>query len=155
MKHLKYALLAFAATTALALPAHKAEAQVSISIGEPACPYGYYGYAPYRCAPYGYYGPEWFQGGRFRGAGRWYHGEPFHGQVNRNYDPRYGYRGGYPNHGGYQERPGQFQDFHGSHYSDPRGHYHNYNRHDNYDNHDNGGGRHDDNGGRHDDNRPR
>ena len=29
-------------------------AQVSINIGtEPACPYGYYGYAPYNCAPYG------------------------------------------------------------------------------------------------------
>ena len=29
-------------------------AQVSINIGtEPACPYGYYDYAPYNCAPYG------------------------------------------------------------------------------------------------------
>jgi hypothetical protein len=32
-----------------------AAAQVSINIGtEPACPYGYYDYAPYSCAPYGY-----------------------------------------------------------------------------------------------------
>jgi len=33
----------------------KAKAQISVNIGvEPACPYGYYDYAPYRCAPYGY-----------------------------------------------------------------------------------------------------
>jgi len=50
--------------------ASKAEAEVSINIGaEPACPYGYYDYAPYACAPSGYYGPEWFTGGVFVGAG--------------------------------------------------------------------------------------
>jgi hypothetical protein len=138
MKHLKFALLALTASLFLAIPAApKASAQISIGIGvgEPACPYGYYGYAPYRCAPYGYYGPEWFYGGHFRGAGRWYHGEPFHGQVNRDFDPRYGYHGGFPDRGEYHDRPGQFQDFHGSHYSDPRGHYHGNDHHDAYDHH--------------------
>jgi len=53
----------------------KTEAQVSVDIGvAPACPYGYYDYAPYSCAPYGYYGPEWFTGGVFIGAGPWFHG---------------------------------------------------------------------------------
>ena len=34
-----------------------ARAQISINIGvQPACSYGYYGYAPYSCAPMGYYG---------------------------------------------------------------------------------------------------
>ena len=44
--------------TLLSIPS-SAPAQVSINIGpEPACPYGYYDYAPYNCAPYGYYRPE-------------------------------------------------------------------------------------------------
>ena len=51
----------------------KTEAQVSVDIGvAPACPYGYYDYAPYSCAPYGYYGPEGFTGGVFIGAGPWF-----------------------------------------------------------------------------------
>ena len=46
-------------------------AQVVVGIGvAPACPYGYYDYAPYSCSPYGYYGPDWFNGGIFIGAGR-------------------------------------------------------------------------------------
>jgi hypothetical protein len=112
-----------------AFPATKsAEAQISfhIGIGEPpACPYGYYGYAPYHCAPYGYYGPEWFHGGAFIGAGRWYHGDGhFVGHVNRSFDPRYGYHGGYPEHGGYHEPDDHFHNFHGSHMADPHGRYH-------------------------------
>jgi hypothetical protein len=38
---------------------NRAQAQVSINIGEPpVCPYGYYEVPPYNCAPDGYYGPE-------------------------------------------------------------------------------------------------
>jgi hypothetical protein len=55
-------VLAFAILlAALTSVPRSAPAQVSINIGpEPACPYGYYDYAPYNCAPYGYYGPEPF-----------------------------------------------------------------------------------------------
>ena len=70
----KLPALALMITVLLSIPG-SADAQVSINIGpEPACPYGYYDYAPYRCAPYGYYGPEWFNGGVFIGAGPWFHG---------------------------------------------------------------------------------
>ena len=128
-----HGMKAILATTAAALfmvagHSPKAGAQIHIGIGigaEPACPYGYYGYAPYNCAPYGYYGPEWFEGGHFRGAGRWYHGDDhFYGHVNRQYDPRYGYHGGFPEHGGYREPDDHWNNFHGSHNADPRGHYH-------------------------------
>lgn len=130
MRRLKY----FFATAAVAFlflavapEAQPAKAQVSVGIGiggPPVCPYGYYGYGSYRCAPYGYYGPEWFNGGVFVGAGRWYHGGPgFYGHVNRGFDPRYGYHGGYPQHGGYREPPDHFQNFHATHMSDPHGHY--------------------------------
>jgi hypothetical protein len=135
MRKFMYVLIAAFAFLILT-PAPKANAQVSIGIGigaEPACPYGYYGFSPYRCAPYGYYGPEWFEGGHFRGAGRWYHGEPgFYGHVNRSFDPHYGYHGAYPAHGGYQEHPDHFQSFHASHYSDPGGHYHTEAQHQGY-----------------------
>jgi hypothetical protein len=87
----------------LVAAAPQANAQVSfgVTIGNggpaPVCPYGYYDYAPYNCSPYGYYGPEWFNNGIFFGAGPWYGGpRGFRGYVNRRYDPRFGYRGGYP-----------------------------------------------------------
>lgn len=127
MKLMKYALPAVAAAAIFfAAPAPKAHAQVSIGIGigaEPVCPYGYYGYAPYRCAPYGYYGPEWFSGGRFIGAGRWHHGPAFYGHVNRAYDPRFGYHGGYPGHDEHFDNHHDFHDFHGTHTMDHGGHY--------------------------------
>ena len=130
MRGFKYVLLASAAIIFLA-PVPKtqtAQAQISVGIGigagAPVCPYGYYGFGAYNCAPYGYYGPEWFNGGVFIGAGRWYHGGPgFHGGVNRSFDPRYGYHGGYPAHGGYHEPPDHFQSFHATHQSDVHGHY--------------------------------
>jgi hypothetical protein len=131
MRGFKYFLLASAAFLFLAVAPQirPAEAQISIGIGigaPPACPYGYYGYSPYRCAPYGYYGPEWFNGGVFLGAGRWYHGGPgFYGHVNRSFDPRYGYHGGYPHRGeGFREPDDHWNNFHGSHMADPNGHYH-------------------------------
>jgi hypothetical protein len=124
---MKKFIIALTAAFALLLfaPAQKAEAQIGISIGvEPACPYGYYGYAPYQCAPYGYYSNDWFNGGVFIGAGRWYRGGPgFYGHVNRSFDPRYGYRGGFPDHGGYHEPDDHFQSFHATHRGNPYGGY--------------------------------
>ena len=97
MRSLKYVLIAvFAVLLLSAVPASHAQVSVGIDIGAaPACPYGYYGYAPYQCAPYGYYGPEWFGNGIFIGAGPWYHGYGY------GYRGVYGYRGGYYGHPGY------------------------------------------------------
>jgi hypothetical protein len=96
----KFALLSLplVAAFAFAAAAPTASAQISIQIGaEPNCPYGYYDYEPYSCAPYGYYGPEWFVGGRFLGAGKWFHGPAnFHGSVNNHFDPQHGYHGAMP-----------------------------------------------------------
>jgi hypothetical protein len=101
-----------------------AQAQVSISIGAaPACPYGYYDYAPYNCAPYGYYGPEWFSGGVFIGAGPWFHGPSnFHGTVNNHFDPQHGYKGPMPQHGPTHPPPDNFKSFHGNESRDGHGH---------------------------------
>src|SRR5580692_775865 len=95
----RFALASAVAGVCLIATALKSEAQVSIGVGvEPACPYGYYDYAPYACAPYGYYGPEWFSGGLFIGAGPWFRGGYGYG---RGYGYGYG-RGGYPEgRGGY------------------------------------------------------
>ncbi len=63
----------------------------------PACPYGYFSYAPHNCAPDGYYGPEWFNRGVFIGAGPWFHGSnDFQGKVDNTFDPQYGYSGPLP-----------------------------------------------------------
>ena len=99
--------------------ARTAPAQVSINIGvAPACPYGYFDYAPYDCAPYGYYGPDWFVGGLFIGAGPWFHGpHGFYGHVDNRYDPRHGYRGPLPGRGA---EP--FNHFQGNEARDGRGH---------------------------------
>jgi hypothetical protein len=125
MRGFRYVLIAaFAFLLIDAVPASHTQVSIGIGIGgEPACAYGYYGYAPYNCAPYGYYGPEWFNGGVFIGAGRWHRGPAFYGHVNRAYDPRFGYRGGFPARGGRFDGR-DFHDFHGSHYSDVRGRYH-------------------------------
>ena len=67
-----------------AAPKAMAHGQIAVEIGAaPNCPYGYYEADPNECAPYGYYGPEWFSGGVFVGAGKWFHGSnDFHGQVD-------------------------------------------------------------------------
>ncbi|MFP5210479.1 MAG: hypothetical protein ACLGRW_14445 [Acidobacteriota bacterium] len=100
MKGITIFALAFFAALCLAAPVTGAHAQININVQigpEPACPYGYYSYAPYNCAPIGYYGPEWFSGGMFIGAGPWFHGpDHFRGYVNRGYDPQFGYRGPFP-----------------------------------------------------------
>jgi hypothetical protein len=96
-----------------------APAQISIGIGvAPACPYGYYDYAPYNCSPYGYYGPDWFNGGLFIGAGPWFHGpRGFYGHVDNRYDPRHGYAGPMP---GRNDRP--FNHFQANEARDGQGH---------------------------------
>jgi hypothetical protein len=125
MKALKgLGLLGIAVAGLLVAPAHKAAAQVAVGIGvgePPVCPYGYYEVPPYNCAPDGYYGPEWFSGGVFIGAGRYYHGPArFYGHVDHNLDYRKGYRGPLPQRG---ERPAQQRAaFHGQAMHDPRGH---------------------------------
>ena len=118
MRYSKFLILAILVATLTSIPG-SAPAQVSVNIGpEPACPYGYYDYAPYDCAPYGYYGPEWFSGGVFIGAGPWFHGpHDFHGYVDNRFDPHHGYAGPRPQHG---ERA--FNHFHGNEVRDGRGH---------------------------------
>lgn len=97
-----FSIAFFAGLFLLAIPQSRA-AQLSISVNigpQPVCPYGYFSYQPYNCAPYGYYGPAWFTNGIFIGAGPWFRGPAnFHGYVNRNYDPRYGYHGQLPRRG--------------------------------------------------------
>ncbi|HEY5330654.1 MAG TPA: hypothetical protein VIJ79_12265 [Acidobacteriaceae bacterium] len=155
MRGFKYVLIAAFAflLTFSAVPKSQAQISFGINIGaEPVCPYGYYGYAPYRCAPYGYYGSEWFNNGIFVGAGRWHRGPAFYGHVNRHYDPRYGYRGGYPARGEHFDNHHDFHDFHGTQYSDHAGRYRNSAPRGNHgaarDNH---GAAHDDHGAAHDD----
>ena len=107
------------ATVGLALGTTVAPSQVSIGVGiAPACPYGYYDYAPYTCSPYGYYGPDWFNGGIFIGAGPWYHGgRGFYGHVDNRYDPRHGYAGPTPDRGSQA-----FSHFQGNEARDGQGH---------------------------------
>lgn len=136
MRRFKYVLVAaFALLLLSAVPPAGAQVTFGINIGpEPVCAYGYYGYAPYRCAPYGYYGPEWFNGGRFVGAGRWHRGPAFYGHIDRRYDPRYGYRGAYPPRGSRFDNR-DFHEFHGNYYSDHQGRYHTERQHGRYGDH--------------------
>lgn len=124
MQRVKLFTIAFiAGLFLLAVPQSRA-AQISVSVNigpQPVCPYGYFSYSPYNCAPYGYYGPAWFSNSIFIGAGPWYRGPAgFHGYVNRNYDPRYGYRGRLPRRGERGHwRPDR--NFHGNYEYDGRG----------------------------------
>jgi hypothetical protein len=87
-------------------PQSRAQISISVNIGHaPVCPYGYFPFRPYRCAPYGYYGPAWFPNGFFIGAGPWFRGpRDFHGYINRDFDPRFGYRGRLPRRGEHERR---------------------------------------------------
>ena len=118
MKFVRYAFLAGIASLLFGVAALPTEAQVSfgVNIGPaPVCPYGYYGYAPYQCAPYGYYGQQWFTNGVFLGAGPWFRGSRgFYGPVNHDFDPRYGYGGRFPEHGGYREPNDHWNNFRGN-----------------------------------------
>ena len=122
MKTISYSGLMILTAGLFMATAHRAAAQVSVSIGEPpVCPYGYYEVPPYNCAPDGYYGPEWFSGGIFIGAGPWFHGpEHFYGHVDHGLDYRKGYHGAFPARG---ERPAEHRaEFHGQAMHDARGH---------------------------------
>jgi hypothetical protein len=118
-------LFVLAAVAALGLAATPpvAQAQVSINIGvEPACPYGYYDYAPYNCSPNGYYGPQYFNGGAFIGVGPWFHGaNEFHGTVNNRYDPQHGYKGAMPHAGDKAAPQAKARAFKGNEERDGRG----------------------------------
>jgi hypothetical protein len=118
----KVGLLSLGAGLLLATAA-TSNAQVAVSIGTaPACPYGYYDYAPYSCAPSGYYGPEWFSGGAFVGAGPWFHGpENFRGHVDNHYDVQKGYKGPVPERGEKAVDHGK-AEFHGNEMRDGKGH---------------------------------
>jgi hypothetical protein len=113
MNSFKSALAIAVVATGFAAMTPKAEAGVAIAIGPaPVCSYGYYDYAPYRCAPYGYYGPEWFSGGGiFIGAGPWFHGpRHFHGYVDNRFDGRHHYRGPMPQRGSWHFRGNEIRD---------------------------------------------
>ena len=120
----KFLALAGVAAVFLAGSTPQTQAQINISIGaEPSCPYGYYDFAPYSCAAYGYYGPQWFVGGRFVGAGRWFHGPAnFHGTVDNHFDPHHGFHGSMPNHGDRPSHDMRGSNFHGNEERDGRGH---------------------------------
>ncbi len=127
----RFRLFALAAAVLLiaSFAAPKASAQVSIGVNigaAPACPYGYFDYAPYNCAPYGYYGPTWFSGGVFIGAGPWFHGpRNFHGNVNNHFDPQHGYHGHVPARGARPDNAhpvGHVQNFKGNEQRDGKGH---------------------------------
>ena len=124
MNSIKTFTLVAAAGIALAAATPRTEAQISVNIGpEPACPYGYYDYAPYNCAPYGYYGPQYFNGGVFIGVGPWFHGPAeFHGTVNNRFDPQHGYKGPLPKTGDRPAPPSKAPEFKGNEERDGRGH---------------------------------
>ena len=115
MSRIKFLALAAIASFAIAPGAPKAAAQINFYIGvDPDCHFGYYDYAPHNCAPDGYYGPEWFNGGVFIGAGRWFHGSSdFQGKVDNTFDPQNGYSGRLPNAGDkpatQRRAPGKFR----------------------------------------------
>jgi hypothetical protein len=119
---MKFALFAATGIALAAMPL-VSQAQITVSIGaEPACPYGYYDYAPYRCSPRGYYGPQYFNSGVFIGVGPWFHGaSSFHGTVNNHYDPQHGYKGRMPSVGDKPEAAAKAQPFKGNEERDGRG----------------------------------
>jgi hypothetical protein len=125
MRGLKYLSLAVIAGAAFTAATPRTQAQVDVTIGAPDCPYGYYDYAPYNCAPYGYYGPEWFNGGVFIGAGKWFHGPAnFHGSVDNHFDVKKGYKGAMPARGekATPEHKAPPSNFKGNESRDGRGH---------------------------------
>ena len=129
MNGLKLVMLSAVAGCCMLAVAPKAMAhgQIAVEIGTaPACPYGYYDSAPYRCAPYGYYGSEWFTGGVFVGAGPWFHGhDDFRGHVDNRFHVDNGYKGKLPERGEKAEpsnRLDKNENFKGNETRDGRGH---------------------------------
>lgn len=147
MKSLRLFAVPVFALICFACGGTRSEAQVSINVQigpEPACPYGYFNYAPYGCAPFGYYGPQWFVSGVFVGAGPWFHGPVgFHGYVNHYYDPHFGYHGPFPVRGeraDWRRHDGWDKHWHGTEYRteyrhDNGNHYGQYKAHDDHGNH--------------------
>src|ERR1700712_4406099 len=95
--------------------APKTQAAVVVVVGvQPVCHFGYYSYAPYRCAPVGYYGPGYFHNGIFLGVGPWAHwgyangwgSYRFVSSGGGHYYPHGGYHSGYPPHGHPPPPPG-------------------------------------------------
>jgi hypothetical protein len=124
-----FALAALAALSFAGTAKASAQVNINVQIGPaPVCPYGYFDYAPYSCAPFGYYGPRWFVTGSFVGAGPWFHGSVgFRGEIDRAYDPRFGYVGPFPHRGEHADwgrHRGWEKHFHGKEWRDE-------NRHDN------------------------
>jgi hypothetical protein len=155
MKSFRLLTLSSVAFICFAAASIKSEAQITVNIGvEPVCPYGYYNYAPYGCAPFGYYGPTWFTGGIFLGTGPWFHGPVgFRGYIDRSYDPRFGYHGGYPGRGEHADwgrHRGWERQFHGhdarQEYRHDNGHH--YGQYKDHDNHGKGNGHGNDKGDR-------
>jgi hypothetical protein len=142
MKSLRVLVLPLLAVLCFFTASSRSDAQITVNIGvEPACPYGYYNYAPYGCAPFGYYGPTWFSGGVFLGAGPWFHGPlGFRGYIDRTYDPRFGYHGPFPirgEHADWGRHRGWERNFHAREYReevrhDNGHHYGQYKDHDNH-----------------------
>ena len=128
MKNIKYFALAAIAAICFTVTVPKAHAQISVGVNlgaAPACPYGYYDYAPYSCSPYGYYGTEWFSGGAFIGAGPWFHGaSDFQGNVDNRLHPEHGYTGPTPKPGEKAEPSKRVDSAHfkGNESRDGRGH---------------------------------
>ena len=126
MRGFKFVVLAAVAGSCFAVAVPTVGAQVSVNIGvAPACPYGYYDFAPYSCSPSGYYGPEWFSGGAFIGAGPWFHGrDNFRGYVNNSFHPEHGYKGPMPSRGERAEPSKRVDSAHfsGNEERDGRGH---------------------------------
>ena len=103
MRGLKILVSTAALLAGLAI-APAAQAQISIDIGaQPACSYGYYGYAPYQCAPMGYYGSGYFYNGVFIGMGPWSGYGYNHGWGGHRFVSDGGgrYHGGAYHHAGY------------------------------------------------------
>ncbi|MDE3200359.1 MAG: hypothetical protein KGN79_05500 [Acidobacteriota bacterium] len=148
MKKSRYFLAVAVAVLGVALIPSSASAQVSINVQigpQPVCPYGYYDYAPYRCAPFGYYGPAWFQNGIFIGTGPWFSGPVgFRGYIDRRFDPRFGYRGYFPRRGeraDWDRHRGWERNWHGDEWRDER-HHDNGNHYGQYKEHGNPHGEH-------------
>ena len=161
MKVSRMLVLAALAMLCFAVFAQEAAAQVNINVQigpAPVCPYGYFDYAPYSCAPVGYYSPRWFVSGVFVGAGPWFHGSAdFRGEIDRGYDPRFGYVGPLPRRGEYADwgrHKGWEKHFHGKEWRTEYYHHDNGNHYGQYkheDAHDNGHGHGKDHGHGHDD----
>ena len=120
MRHWKSLVFTtLASATLMSMPA-VAPAQISVNIGgAPACPYGYYDYAPYDLLPLRVLRSrlvQWWHLYRAQVPGSMAR-MGFYGHVDNRYDPHYGYHGPMPGRG---DRP--FNHFQGNEARDGQGH---------------------------------